>query len=58
VAGSTAAGEKFGSGILLLDGVSSSVDRDTDRLMQRIIQEEFDGYILSWSAIGWMLSWI
>jgi ABC-type multidrug transport system fused ATPase/permease subunit len=45
-AGSAAAGEKFGGGILLLDEVSSSVDRDTDRLMQRIIQVEFEGYTI------------
>jgi ATP-binding cassette subfamily C (CFTR/MRP) protein 1 len=41
-----AAGEKFRAGILLLDEVSSSVDRDTDRDMQRIIQEEFEGYTI------------
>ncbi|KAE8445934.1 hypothetical protein EG329_012713 [Mollisiaceae sp. DMI_Dod_QoI] len=31
-------------GILLLDEVSSSVDQETDRLMQRIILEEFENY--------------
>ncbi|KAI1403266.1 P-loop containing nucleoside triphosphate hydrolase protein [Hypoxylon fuscum] len=31
-------------GILLLDEVSSSVDRDTDKAMQSIIREEFEGY--------------
>jgi ATP-binding cassette subfamily C (CFTR/MRP) protein 1 len=39
-----ASGEKPRGGILLLDEVSSSVDRDTDRAMQRIIHQEFEGY--------------
>ncbi|KAK3374230.1 P-loop containing nucleoside triphosphate hydrolase protein [Lasiosphaeria ovina] len=34
------------SGILLLDEVSSSVDRDTDRAMQQIIKDEFAGYTI------------
>jgi ATP-binding cassette subfamily C (CFTR/MRP) protein 1 len=34
------------SGILLLDEVSSSVDRDTDRAMQSIIHAEFVGYTI------------
>ncbi|RMJ01454.1 hypothetical protein CDV36_015802 [Fusarium kuroshium] len=33
-------------GILLLDEVSSSVDRATDSLVQQIIKEEFDGYTI------------
>lgn len=33
-----------GSGILLLDEVSSSVDQDTDRAMQTVIRDEFAGY--------------
>lgn len=33
-------------GILLLDEVSSSVDVDTDRTMQNIIQREFEGYTI------------
>ncbi|KAI5924949.1 ATPase-like protein [Camillea tinctor] len=33
-------------GILLLDEVSSSVDQDTDRTMQRIIMKEFDKYTI------------
>ncbi|KAI0129875.1 ATPase-like protein [Xylariales sp. AK1849] len=37
-------GKHVGSGILLLDEVSSSVDQDTDRDMQRIISEEFKEY--------------
>ncbi|KAB5582941.1 ABC transporter [Coniochaeta sp. 2T2.1] len=36
---------KEGGGVLLLDEVSSSVDVDTDRAMQKIIQKEFEGYI-------------
>ncbi len=32
------------SGVLLLDEVSSSVDRETERLMQNIVKEEFKGY--------------
>ncbi|KAK4164429.1 canalicular multispecific organic anion transporter 1 [Cladorrhinum sp. PSN259] len=33
-------------GILLLDEVSSSVDKDTDEQMQRIISDEFKGYTI------------
>ncbi|KAI8623501.1 ABC transporter [Xylariaceae sp. FL1651] len=33
-------------GILLLDEVSSSVDKETERTMQRIIMEEFDKYTI------------
>lgn len=33
-------------GILLLDEVSSSVDQETDRLMQRIIMDEFQNYTI------------
>jgi ATP-binding cassette subfamily C (CFTR/MRP) protein 1 len=33
-------------GILLLDEVSSSVDQDTDRAMQKVIQEEFESYTI------------
>lgn len=33
-------------GILLLDEVSSSVDQETDRAMQRIIRKEFEGYTI------------
>ncbi|ORY68183.1 ATPase-like protein [Pseudomassariella vexata] len=40
------ASEKKSAGILLLDEVSSSVDQDTDRAMQRIIKEEFDSYTI------------
>lgn len=35
-----------GGGLLLLDEVSSSVDQDTDRRMQEIIREEFEGYTI------------
>lgn len=35
-----------GGGILLLDEVSSSVDRETDRMMQKIILEEFENYTI------------
>lgn len=35
-----------GRGILLLDEVSSSVDQDTDRRMQKIIHDEFQGYTI------------
>ena len=38
------AGRGRGGGILLLDEVSSSVDQDTDRAMQAVIQREFEGY--------------
>ena len=31
-------------GVLLLDEVSSSVDRETDEAMQRVVREEFVGY--------------
>jgi ATP-binding cassette subfamily C (CFTR/MRP) protein 1 len=41
-----AAGKKGPGGILLLDEVSSSVDQDTDRAMQRIIQNEFEAYTI------------
>ncbi|OAA53807.1 ABC transporter, transmembrane domain, type 1 [Niveomyces insectorum RCEF 264] len=33
-----------GGGILLLDEVSSSVDQDTDRAMQKVIRDEFAAY--------------
>ncbi|XXG97918.1 hypothetical protein Hte_004234 [Hypoxylon texense] len=33
-------------GILLLDEVSSSVDQDTDKAMQNIIRDEFEGYTI------------
>ncbi|KAH6702083.1 P-loop containing nucleoside triphosphate hydrolase protein [Leptodontidium sp. MPI-SDFR-AT-0119] len=33
-------------GVLLLDEVSSNVDRETDRAMQRIIHEEFESYTI------------
>ncbi|KAI1500381.1 ATPase-like protein [Biscogniauxia marginata] len=43
----TLANEKRkGVGIMLLDEVSSSVDQDTDREMQRIILEEFEAYTI------------
>lgn len=35
-----------GRGILLLDEVSSSVDQETHRRMQKIIHEEFQGYTI------------
>ncbi|KAL2075027.1 hypothetical protein VTL71DRAFT_8807 [Oculimacula yallundae] len=38
-------GKRLG-GVLLLDEVSSNVDRETDRAMQRIIHEEFAGYTI------------
>lgn len=38
------AGSETDGGILLLDEVSSSVDQDTDRLMQEIIRKEFAEY--------------
>jgi ABC-type multidrug transport system fused ATPase/permease subunit len=38
-------GEREG-GVLLLDEVSSSVDVDTDRAMQKIIKREFEGYTI------------
>jgi ATP-binding cassette, subfamily C (CFTR/MRP), member 1 len=34
------------SGILLLDEVSSSVDQDTERAMQAVIADEFEGYTI------------
>lgn len=37
---------EVGRGILLLDEVSSSVDQDTDRRMQKIIHDEFQGYTI------------
>ncbi|KAF5644186.1 multidrug resistance [Fusarium tjaetaba] len=40
-----AGGEKRG-GLLLLDEVSSSVDKVTDRAMQEIIREEFENYTI------------
>lgn len=36
--------DSAGRGILLLDEVSSSVDRITERAMQEIIRTEFEGY--------------
>jgi ABC-type multidrug transport system fused ATPase/permease subunit len=39
-------GEKGSGGILLLDEVSSSVDQETDRAMQKIIHEEFANYTI------------
>jgi ABC-type multidrug transport system fused ATPase/permease subunit len=39
-------GEKKQGGLLLLDEVSSSVDRVTDRAMQEIIREEFESYTI------------
>ena len=33
-------------GVLLLDEVSSSVDKDTDKAMQQIIRDEFEGYTI------------
>ncbi|KAI0011479.1 ATPase-like protein [Xylariaceae sp. FL0662B] len=45
--GHATTGEKRNSaGILLLDEVSSSVDQDTDRAMQRLVLEEFEGYTI------------
>ncbi|KAI0602863.1 ATPase-like protein [Biscogniauxia sp. FL1348] len=44
--GCTVGEKQKGAGILLLDEVSSSVDQDTDRTMQRVILEEFDGYTI------------
>lgn len=38
------AGGAGGRGILLLDEFSSGVDRDTERVMQRIIREKFEAY--------------
>ncbi|SPN96674.1 related to multidrug resistance protein [Cephalotrichum gorgonifer] len=37
---------KPGGGLLLLDEVGSSVDRETDRAMGEVIQREFDGYTI------------
>ncbi|GKU01234.1 abc transporter [Fusarium langsethiae] len=39
-------GEKKQGGLLLLDEVSSSVDRNTDREMQAIIRGEFENYTI------------
>ncbi|OBS23407.1 hypothetical protein FPOA_03955 [Fusarium poae] len=39
-------GEKKHGGLLLLDEVSSSVDRVTDRAMQEIIRDEFENYTI------------
>ena len=39
-------GEKDASGILLLDEVSSSVNLETDRAIQRIVEEEFGEYTI------------
>lgn len=41
---SSSSGSGTAGGILLLDEVSSSVDRETERRMQEIIREEFRGY--------------
>jgi len=38
-------GEKPG-GLLLLDEVSASMDHQTERIMQRVIMNEFDGYTI------------
>lgn len=37
-------GEKDSGGVLLLDEVSSSMDHDTDRAIQRIVEDEFQAY--------------
>ncbi|KAK7402406.1 hypothetical protein QQX98_011848 [Neonectria punicea] len=39
-------GNEKSSGVLLLDEVSSSVDKVTDRAMQEIIREEFEDYTI------------
>ena len=36
--------ESRGGGILLLDEINASVDRETDAFMQKVIREEFTGY--------------
>jgi ATP-binding cassette subfamily C (CFTR/MRP) protein 1 len=37
---------RHSSGILLLDEVSSSVDQQTDKTIQQIIKDEFEGYTI------------
>jgi ABC-type multidrug transport system fused ATPase/permease subunit len=37
---------KNGSGILILDEATSSVDSDTDAVMQKVIKEGFAGYTI------------
>lgn len=39
-------GKQNEGGVLLLDEVSSSVDKDTDEAMQRMILDEFAGYTI------------
>lgn len=43
---STTTSQQRCGGILLLDEVSSSVDQDTDRAIQKVIKEEFDSYTI------------
>lgn len=38
--------QRVDGGVLLLDEVSSSVDVETDRAMQRVIQREFEGFTI------------
>ncbi|KAJ3492561.1 hypothetical protein NLG97_g5309 [Lecanicillium saksenae] len=39
-------GPSHGGGVLLLDEMNSKLDDDTDRVMQQIVRQEFEGYTI------------